>query len=124
MLLPVSMPPVSMFPRLTHLDVARNSLREMAPFALANLPSLTYLDVSYNDIARLGGLEATHQLQRLIAHHNRIRSITGLEHLRTLEDLDVADDQLTKEGGLRLLSLNAHLRRLDLRGNPIERAPR
>ena len=70
-------------------------------------------------VRRLGSLEGCHALRSLFASHNRMKTVEGLGHIGSLEEVDLSHNDIQSEIGVRLLSLNVRLHTLDLRHNPV-----
>ena len=73
---------------------------------------------------RAATAEAAHSTSRALGDgelDNLLQSCEGLEHLPRLEHLDLRDNHIRGELGLRLLCFNRGLRSLWVEGNPIDR---
>ena len=139
-LLKLALPPSlrDAFFSLTTLDVSRNRLRTLPDEALDALPCLESLDCSYNLLRSLGlssgrslpaslvrvdasrnlvarignALSECVDLRIAVLSHNCIALVDGLEHLRALEELDLAGNRVKSGHGLRPLACNGALRAL------------
>ena len=84
--------------------------------------SLAQVDASYNRVEAFGdAFTRCRGLESLRVAHNLLQSCEGLEHLPRLEHLDLRDNHIRGELGLRLLCFNRGLRSLWVEGNPIDR---
>jgi hypothetical protein len=121
------------------LCIAHNSLTQL------NLPipsQLVYLDISHNQIESLGGrgLNSLVNLRTLMASHNQLTSMVGLDHNLLLNTIDLSHNEIVEAEPLpahsKLYELNlsfnciddidnirtmalSHMQVLHLRGNPI-----
>ena len=113
-------------PALRVFDCSKNVLESLEPGTrIASLPlpaALVRVDASYNRVEAFGDAFARCRgLESLRVAHNLLQSCEGLEHLPRLEHLDLRDNHIGGELGLRLLCFNRGLRSLWVEGNPIDR---
>ncbi|XP_034354905.1 serine/threonine-protein kinase 11-interacting protein isoform X2 [Arvicanthis niloticus] len=104
---------------LRFLNLSHNHIQDCKGF-LMDLSELYHLDISYNHldlVPRLGPSGAA--LGTLILRANELRSLQGLEQLKSLRHLDVAYNLLEGHTELAPLLLLAELRKLCLEGNPL-----
>ncbi|XP_047578308.1 serine/threonine-protein kinase 11-interacting protein [Lutra lutra] len=104
---------------LRFLNLSHNQVQDCEGF-LMDLSELYHLDISYNHlhlVPRMGPSGAA--LGTLILRGNELRSLQGLEQLRSLRHLDVAYNLLEGHRELTPLWLLAELRKLYLEGNPL-----
>ena len=90
--------------------------------SLHPLVSLLELDVSHCLLETTAGLGACTRLRKLNMRANRIGKIDDLGSLKNLHTLDLGDNLLERFDHVRCLGLNAALRSLTLRGNPVAAA--
>ncbi|XP_052048753.1 serine/threonine-protein kinase 11-interacting protein isoform X1 [Apodemus sylvaticus] len=104
---------------LRFLNLSHNQIQDCQGF-LMDLSELYHLDVSYNhlhSVPRMGPSGAA--LGTLILRANELRSLQGLEQLKSLRHLDVAYNLLEGHTELAPLWLLPELRKLSLEGNPL-----
>lgn len=110
---------LKLLPALQSLDLKYNQfvtvdLQEM------HCPSLTHLDMSYNHICSLSGHSRNlPNLKSLILSHNKLESLSCLESLCGLIELDLTNNQVGSLKELRNLSGMSQLRYLSVDGNPL-----
>uniref|UniRef100_I3K0H3 Leucine rich repeats and guanylate kinase domain containing n=1 Tax=Oreochromis niloticus TaxID=8128 RepID=I3K0H3_ORENI len=93
---------LSAYASLTKLDLDYNSFSEIS--GLEQCCRLTHLSLAHNKISRisgLGGLPLTH----LCLRGNHLEKIEGLEHLKSLQVLDLSQNRITSLSGLENLHL-------------------
>ncbi|XP_026801367.2 serine/threonine-protein kinase 11-interacting protein [Pangasianodon hypophthalmus] len=105
---------------LKSLDLSHNKIRECAEF-LKPLYELEHLNLAYNNLRRAPefGLNTRARLVTLVLRHNELESINGVEHLSSLQCLDLAYNLLMEHTQLAPLSLLHNLNMLTLEGNPL-----
>ncbi|KAL4840664.1 hypothetical protein H8958_006121 [Nasalis larvatus] len=104
---------------LRFLNLSHNQVQDCQGF-LMDLCELHHLDISYNRlhlVPRMGPSGAA--LGILILRGNELRSLHGLEQLRSLQHLDLAYNLLEGHRELSPLWLLTELRKLYLEGNPL-----
>ncbi|XP_063316657.1 leucine-rich repeat and guanylate kinase domain-containing protein [Pelmatolapia mariae] len=93
---------LSAYASLTKLVLDYNSFSEIS--GLAQCRRLTHLSLAHNKISRisgLGGLPLTH----LCLRGNHLEKIEGLEHLKSLQVLDLSQNRIASLSGLENLHL-------------------
>ncbi|XP_006780779.1 leucine-rich repeat and guanylate kinase domain-containing protein isoform X3 [Neolamprologus brichardi] len=93
---------LSAYASLTKLVLDYNSFSEIS--GLEQCCRLTHLSLAHNKISRisgLGGLPLTH----LCLRGNHLEKIEGLEHLKSLQVLDLSQNRITSLSGLENLHL-------------------
>eukprot|EP00755_Sulcionema_specki_P023516 Sspe_Gene.79095::Locus_49545_Transcript_1_2_Confidence_0.500_Length_4009::g.79095::m.79095 len=106
-------------PTLVRLDASNNAIVELGG-ALEGCVDLEVLNLRRNRIASIGGgLAKNLRMRELLLGRNNLRKVLGLEHLSLLELLDLSHNKLATPVSIRAISLNARLKSLVLRGNPI-----
>ncbi|MCI4375103.1 hypothetical protein PGIGA_G00105390 [Pangasianodon gigas] len=85
------------------------------------LCELEHLNLAYNNLRRAPefGLNTRARLVTLVLRHNELESINGVEHLSSLQCLDLAYNLLMEHTQLAPLSLLHNLNMLTLEGNPL-----
>ncbi|KXZ45339.1 hypothetical protein GPECTOR_56g436 [Gonium pectorale] len=89
---------------------------------LEAVTNLDTLNISNNQISRLEGLSCCTSLRTLIATHNRLASLESIAHLaecKSLQTLDLQNNQLEDPAILDVLKQIPDLRCLYLKGNPV-----
>ncbi|CAD5231908.1 unnamed protein product [Bursaphelenchus xylophilus] len=123
--------------KLRYLSLASNNLLSVK--RLRKLDKLLFLDISQNNISKIDelpgslcGLKAFQNqltsvtfcsklqlLTYLNLSHNRIKSMKGIEELKTLHTLLLTDNMLKDKTEVELLQELPNLRFVDLMGNPL-----
>jgi hypothetical protein len=99
------------------LSLSHNLLTSLAGFQ--HLHNLTSVNVNFNALTSLDGLQRCGALQHLFAANNRIRDLTPLLLLPHLHTLHLLRNQVASlEAAASVLGQLAHLRELELAGNP------
>ncbi|XP_074047385.1 serine/threonine-protein kinase 11-interacting protein [Macrotis lagotis] len=105
------------------LNLSHNQVRDCEDFLTA-LSELWYLDVSYNRLQSVPMLGASGAvLRRVVLRGNELRTLAGLDQLRSLQHLDVAYNLLEQHRELMPLRMLTELQRLHLEGNPLSFHP-
>ncbi|KAM8934018.1 serine/threonine-protein kinase 11-interacting protein [Pelodytes ibericus] len=102
------------------LDLSHNQIQDCGSFL--KIPTeLQYLNLGFNLLTKVPeiSLEATAKLHSLILRHNQLSSTSGLEHLRSLQHLDLSFNLLYDHSQLSGLTPLHRLRKLFLEGNPL-----
>lgn len=104
---------------LKWLDLSHNKIQDCAEF-LKPL-ELEHLNLAYNNLQKTPvlGLSAQAKLTTLIIRNNELEAINGVEHLSSLQFLDLAYNLLMEHSQLAPLSLLHNLNTLNLEGNPL-----
>ncbi|KAM8934017.1 serine/threonine-protein kinase 11-interacting protein-like [Pelodytes ibericus] len=106
--------------RLKILDLSHNQIQDCGSYL--KIPTeLQYLNLGFNLLTKVPeiSLEATAKLHSLILRHNQLSSTSGLEHLRSLQHLDLSFNLLYDHSQLSGLTPLHRLRKLFLEGNPL-----
>ncbi|XP_060724495.1 serine/threonine-protein kinase 11-interacting protein isoform X2 [Tachysurus vachellii] len=105
---------------LKSLDLSHNKIKECAEF-LKPLCELKHLNLAYNNLQRAPelSLNARTRLVTLVLRHNQLESINGVEHLSSLQCLDLAFNLLMEHTQLAPLAFLHNLNMLTLEGNPL-----
>jgi hypothetical protein len=111
--------PLAGLTNLTQLVLNQNRISDLSP--LSGLTQLRELDVHHNQISDISPLAGLTRLQRLSLRENPVRDISVLSGLTMLDDLILS---ITEVSDISPLSGLRSLRRLDLRGCPLDRAAR
>ena len=85
-----------------------------------DFPNMELLNLEKNNLKSLNFLGNCKNLREIFISKNKIKTITNLINLKELVLLDVSCNSIEKFDDLAMLSFNAKLRNLNLRGNPIE----
>uniref|UniRef100_A0A8C5MCU4 Leucine rich repeats and guanylate kinase domain containing n=1 Tax=Leptobrachium leishanense TaxID=445787 RepID=A0A8C5MCU4_9ANUR len=104
---------LSAYKMLTKLVLNRNNIEEIT--GLENCISLSHLNLAHNRITKICGLGRL-PIKTLILSANQINYISGLENLKTLQDLDLSCNQISSLEGLDCLEF---LQTLNLDDNEI-----
>lgn len=105
-----------MFPNLKWLDVSNNKITELPGF---KLPKLEYLDIGYNKLEKVNDAWTGHANIRVLKSvDNKFKSFAVFKAMPLLEELYLANNQITVMGGWEQLPA---LRKLHLRRNKIEK---
>ncbi|XP_076437348.1 uncharacterized protein LOC143276620 isoform X2 [Babylonia areolata] len=107
-------------PRLELLDLSRNCLPQTDMY-LGYLMELTHLDLSHNHLSVLPSVSATakKKLRVLRLAGNKIGSLSGVEEMTSLQELDVSENLLSSHLSLHPVKGLHRLDRLNLRGCPV-----
>ncbi|XP_026462479.1 serine/threonine-protein kinase 11-interacting protein-like [Ctenocephalides felis] len=110
-------------PWLQVLDLSHN--RIVTAEALKWLPNLKYINLSYNKLEEIPmfHVESGRKLQILKISNNDIETITGVNRLEALCELDLANNYIIDHSNLVPVSYLPHLRWLTLAGNPLSFHP-
>ena len=128
------------WPQLTVLSVTHTDLRVIDYDVFSSVPHLRRLDLSFNKLSSCPGLDGLPRLNRLalnfnsltsvptlcpsaslhtlLLRHNKLETLAGIEHLRSLVELDVAWNLLLHHDSLAPISLLYKLHSLHTEGNP------
>ena len=106
------------FKNLRVLNLSANNI--VAITTKFELPGLELINISKNSLRSLAFLSNCRNLREIFAGKNSLKSLTGLLSLKELSLLDLSDNKVENFDDLGILSFNAKLVRLDLRGNPVE----
>lgn len=109
--------PLRELTNLSALVLSQNRISDITP--LAGLVNLEELDLHHNEFDDISALSGLTRLYRLSLRENSIRDISALSGLTRLEDLIISITQVSNIPPL--LGLRS-LRRLDLRGCPLNQA--
>ena len=101
---------------LTTLNVSYNQIDRVA--ALEKAEKLCVLDISYNMLAEADSLKSSISLQELSVEGNPLESITWIEPLSSLININLAQTGLVKEDLVYLQNMK-DLQTLDISGNMI-----
>ena len=104
--------------RLVVLDVSHNRLESLAGRGLQQLTSLQTLIASHNRLQTMDGLETCVSLQTLDLSHNEIQAVNALPQHRDLYSLDLSCNNIKSLDDVRMLA-HMHMQVLHLHGNPI-----
>ncbi|XP_069066189.1 dynein regulatory complex subunit 3 isoform X2 [Pleurodeles waltl] len=80
---------------------------------------LDFKNLSFNNIEKIGGLDALVKLEDLSLYNNRISQIENLDTLKKLQVLSIGNNNLTSLENLIYLRGFKDLRTLNIAGNPI-----
>ncbi|XP_078607338.1 leucine-rich repeat- and IQ domain-containing protein 1-like isoform X3 [Branchiostoma floridae x Branchiostoma japonicum] len=97
---------VQRFTSLQHIDVSQNRLTVLVCSGCA---SLNRLLAAHNQLSSIQGLDGCNDLQVLDLSHNKITRIGGLDSCVHLQHLDLSHNQLISLRGLQLLPTLLHL---------------
>lgn len=104
--------------RLVVLDVSNNSIQSLAGRGLSQLTGLQTLIASHNQLEDMQGLEPCLAIKSVDLSHNNIESVIALPQHRDLYSLDLSFNQIRALDNIRTLA-HLHMQCLHLRGNPI-----
>ena len=107
--------------RLVVLDVSHNKLDTLAGRGLQHLTALQTLVASHNSLKDMHGLEACLALQSVDLSNNEIESVDALPLHRDLYSLDLSHNNIKSLDDIRTLA-HLHMQVLHLHGNPIHAA--
>lgn len=106
-------------PALRSLDLSHNLLNSIPP-ALSMLPALQSLDLSGNLIEDARGVrEALPQIRTLNLRGNRLDSLSGLDALVSLKQIDVRDNAVYEPSEIGRLAQLTRLSHVWIGGNPL-----
>ncbi|KAI8504763.1 hypothetical protein Bbelb_178810, partial [Branchiostoma belcheri] len=97
---------VQRFTRLQHINVKQNRLSVLVCSGCA---SLNCLLAAHNQLSSINGLDGCNDLQVLDLSHNKITRIGGLDSCVHLQHLDLSHNQLIGLRGLQLVPTLLHL---------------
>ena len=103
--------------RLTFLDVSHNRLTTLRGVGLEALSGLKTLIASHNEIRTMQGLDPCLALERVDLSHNEIACAEPLPAHRSLYELDLSFNNIASVDDMRTLALS-HMQCLHIRGNP------
>ncbi|XP_036401115.1 serine/threonine-protein kinase 11-interacting protein [Megalops cyprinoides] len=105
---------------LRSLDLSHNKIQDCGEFLLP-LSDLQHLNLGYNFLQRvpLLGMSCRAKLVKLVLRNNELETINGVEHLCSLQHLDLAYNLLMEHSQLSPLLLLHNLNTLTLEGNPL-----
>ncbi|XP_039891280.1 leucine-rich repeat and guanylate kinase domain-containing protein isoform X4 [Simochromis diagramma] len=106
--------------RLTHLSLAHNKISRIS--GLGGLP-LTHICLRGNHLEKIEGLEHLKSLQVLDLSQNRITSLSGLENLHLLGSLDLEKNLVSEIQECKHIHDLLLLRDLSLVENPVQEQP-
>ncbi|KAL8608016.1 hypothetical protein ACOMHN_023832 [Nucella lapillus] len=106
-------------PRLELLDLSKNMLTTTDMY-LGYLMDLTHLDLSHNHLTVLPSVSATakKKLRVLKLQANKISSLTGVEEMTSLQELDMTDNMIATHQCLQPVKGLHRLDKLNLKGCP------
>lgn len=106
-------------PSLRSLDLSHNLLNAVPP-ALSNLASLQSIDLSDNLIEDARGVrEALPSVRILNLRGNRLESLSGLDSLVSLRQIDLRDNAVYEPSEIGRLSQLSRLSAIWVKGNPL-----
>eukprot|EP01119_Soliformovum_irregulare_P000264 TRINITY_DN10196_c1_g1_i1.p1 TRINITY_DN10196_c1_g1~~TRINITY_DN10196_c1_g1_i1.p1 ORF type:complete len:459 (-),score=100.82 TRINITY_DN10196_c1_g1_i1:126-1502(-) len=89
---------ISEAPYLRWLDVSNNYLETFQ--GMGNFPNLEWLDCTNNNIVNLTGISFAPNLSWLCCHHNHLKSLMGADTFTNLRWLDISSSDLKSVRGL------------------------
>ncbi|XP_055859810.1 uncharacterized protein LOC106068855 [Biomphalaria glabrata] len=109
-----------LLPCVQKLDLSHNSLYSCDPY-LVNLNDVLCVTLAYNNLTKIPSfsMASRSSLVSLILRGNNLDTITGIEVLVSLQDLDLGENYLNDHSYLVPLGALSRLKQLQLDGNPI-----
>ncbi|XP_076681070.1 serine/threonine-protein kinase 11-interacting protein isoform X3 [Andrena cerasifolii] len=111
-------------PWLQIIDLSHNLLTSADE--LSCLPNLKYVNLGYNKLEAVPTFNkaASHSLRVLVLKNNYMETLSGLQNLECLTELDLSYNCLTEHSTLRALKRMSTLLWVSLEGNPFYYRPR
>ncbi|CAK9303355.1 unnamed protein product [Gordionus sp. m RMFG-2023] len=110
----------NIFSQLTHLDFSNQSLTTSKNF-LEYIPKLRHVNLGFNQLRDIPTFHtlASSSLKKLILRNNKLESLEGVQVLSQLSILDVSNNVICFHNSLVPLKQSTHLKLLKTSGNPI-----
>jgi len=119
-----SIDPLAACTKIKALILANNKNLKNNNSAIESMPGLTYLDLSNTGMTNIDSINnlvnnsRTISLYQLVISGNGLQDITGIENIRSLGKLEIANEQLDDED-IKLLENLTALTTLDISGNQV-----
>ncbi|XP_077241107.1 uncharacterized protein LOC143881739 [Tasmannia lanceolata] len=109
---------LQLLPVVETLDLSRNQFAKVDN--LRKCTKLKHLDLGFNHLRTVASLsEVACPIVKLVLRNNALTTLRGIEHLKSVEGLDLSYNIISNFSELELLSGLPSLQRLWLEGNPV-----
>ncbi|XP_051148149.1 uncharacterized protein LOC127263179 isoform X2 [Andrographis paniculata] len=109
---------LQLLPEVETLDLSRNKFAKA--INLQRCTKLKHLDLGFNSLRSIESLtEVSCGIVKLVLRNNALTKLHGIEHMKSLEGLDLSYNVISRFSEVEILSGLPSLRNLWLEGNPV-----
>ncbi|KAG0471607.1 hypothetical protein HPP92_016153 [Vanilla planifolia] len=109
---------LQLLPAVETLDLSRNQFAKVDNLCKGS--KLQHLDLGFNHLRSIASLnEVSCPIVKLVLRNNALTTLRGLEHLKSIEGLDISYNLISSFSEMEILASLPRLQSLWLEGNPI-----